>query len=300
MRSLRILQPLGCALVRVLVPLLVRALVLAPLAVSAGPLDCSIGSVSAVSVVYDPTAAGALSASGSLTVNCSKTGGNLDTRYLEIGAGAGLNASGGPNRAASGASLLEYALLRDASLTAAWGDSTGTRLSATVTSVNPASVTLNWWIRFPARQLDPAGTYVDTVTLRLYQGTAPNPSLTDTAPRTASLSVSALIETRCTLSSSPGTLTLAYSSFQATAASASTGFAVLCTLGAPYTASLDAPGGTLLDLNYQLSVSPAGPQTGSGVAQSMSIVGNVAAGQGGSCATASCSASRTHTLTITY
>jgi len=279
---------------------LLCAWVLLPRVAVAGPLDCSFGTISPASVVYDPLSATPVSASGSLTVNCSKSGSNLDTRFLEIGAGTGLNASGSQNRAARGSDLLHYTLARDAGQTLAWGDSAGTRLAATVTSAVPTSVTLNWWIRFPAGQADPAGTYLDTVTLRLYQGTAVNPSLTDTAPRTASLSVSALIESRCAISAAPGTLTLAYTSFQATAASASTGFAVLCTLGTPYTASLDAAGGTLAGLNYQLAISPAGARTGSGAAQPMSIVGTLPAGQAGTCAAASCSATRTHTLTITY
>ena len=286
--------------VRAVIGVLLRAFVLLPLAAAAGPLDCSFGTISPASVVYDPLSATPVSASGSLTVNCSKGGNNLDTRFLEIGAGPGLNAGGSQRRAARGSDRLDYALSRDAGHTLAWGDSAGTRLAATVTSATPTSVTLNWWIRFPAGQADPAGTYLDTVTLSLYQGTSANPSLTDTAPRTASLSVSALIESRCAISAAPGTLTLAYTSFQATAASASTGFAVLCTLGTPYTASLDAAGGTLADLNYQLAITPAGARTGSGAAQPMSIVGSLAAGQAGTCAAASCSASRTHTLTITY
>jgi hypothetical protein len=63
--------------------------------------------------------------------------------------------------------------------------------------------------------------------------------------------------------------------------------------------ALDATSGTILGVNYTLALSAASG-TGTGLAQAYSINGNVAAGQAGTCATGSCTASQARTLTITY
>jgi spore coat protein U-like protein len=269
-------------------------------AVQAGPFSCAIASVSGISLSYNPNASNALVGSGTVTVNCSKTGGNTATRHLEVGAGTGLNATGGQNRAANGSSLLTYALRRDAALTAAWGDTAGSRLAATTTSVNSTTVTLNWWFTAAAGQTVATGTYLDTVTLRLYQSDTPNPSLTDPSPTTATLSIALTVTGQCSLSSPPGAVQFSYTSFQTTPATATSGFAVTCTNGTPYTVALDATSGTLLGLSYQLALSTTGTRVGNGVAQPMSITGSMPAGQSGVCAAATCSASQARTLTVSY
>lgn len=283
--------------------MLVLVLVLAALwsgAVQAGPFSCAIASVSGISLSYNPHASNALVGSGTVTVNCSKTGGNTATRHLEVGAGTGLNATGGQNRAANGSSLLTYALRRDAALTAAWGDTAGSRLAATTTSVNSTTVTLNWWFTAAAGQTVATGTYLDTVTLRLYQSDTPNPSLTDPSPTTATLSIALTVTGQCSLSSPPGAVQFSYTSFQTTPATATSGFAVTCTNGTPYTVALDATSGTLLGLSYQLALSATGTRVGNGVAQPMSITGTMPAGQSGVCAAATCNASQARTLTVSY
>jgi spore coat protein U-like protein len=283
--------------------MLVLVLVLAALwsgAVQAGPFSCAIASVSGISLSYNPNASNALVGSGTVTVNCSKTGGNTATRHLEIGAGTGLNATGGQNRAANGSSRLTYALRRDAALTAAWGDTAGSRLAATTTSVNSTTVTLNWWFTAAAGQTVATGTYLDTVTLRLYQSDTPNPSLTDPSPTTATLSIALTVTGQCSLSSPPGAVQFSYTSFQTTPATATSGFAVTCTNGTPYTVALDATSGTLLGLSYQLALSATGTRVGNGVAQPMSITGTMPAGQSGVCAAATCNASQARTLTVSY
>lgn len=279
--------------------LLALGLVLAGPAL-AGPFSCAIASVSGISLAYDPTSPTALVGSGTVTVNCSKTGGNTATRFLEIGAGTGLNASGGQNRAANGPALLGYALRRDSALATAWGDTAGTRLAASVTSVNPATVTLNWWLTVPAGQPGTAGSYLDTVTLTLYQADTANPALTDTSPTTATLSVALSVTGQCRLSAPPGAVQFSYTSFQTTAATATSGFAVTCTNGTPYTLALDATTGTLLGLNYQLALSATGTRLGNGTAQAMSISGTMPAGQSGTCAAATCSASQVRALTVSF
>lgn len=92
-----------------------------------------------------------------------------------------------------------------------------------------------------------------------------------------------------------------YTSFGGAVASTGGGFSVKCTNGLPYTFSVAAPGGTVAGLTYTLGTSAAGG-TGNGAAQGYSITGSMAAGQGGTCATAGgvCSGTNAHTLTITY
>lgn len=275
---------------------------LMPTPSQAGSLSCAIASVSGISLNYAPASSTALVGSGSITINCSKSGSNSDTRYLEIGAGSGMNASGTQNRAAGPGAFLGYGLRRDAALVAPWSDVSGSRLTSTVTATTATttSVTLNWWIVVPAGQSVPAGTYLDTVTLRLYQDANPNPSLVDLNPGTATASISLNVTSVCSLSSAPANLNFSYTSFQTVASAASSSFAVTCTQGAPYTVALDATSGTLLGLSYQLSLSVSGPQVGTGTARAMSVNGTMAAGQSGTCSAATCSASNLRTITISY
>lgn len=269
-------------------------------AVHAGPLSCALGPVSGFSLAYSPSSPSTLVASGTVALNCTKTGTNTDTRYYELGASSGLNALGSQSQASTGSGFLNYGLYGDASLANAWGDTTSSRLSGSVTTVSSTSVNVSFWFAVPANQWVSSGTYTDTVTVFLYQGPQPKPATVDTSPTTAIFSVTLSVISQCALSSPPGTLLLSYTSFQSAMSTASTNFAVTCTNGLPYTASLDASSGTLLGLTYGLAISPSGTRTGTGVAQNLSIVGTLAAGQSGTCSASSCSASDTRTLTITY
>ena len=266
----------------------------------AGPLSCALGPVSGFSLAYSASSPSMLVATGTVALNCTKTGTNIDTRYYELGASSGLNALGSQLRASSGTGFLNYGLYRDASLANAWGETTGNRLAGAVTTASSTLVNVSFWFAVPASHWVSSGTYTDTVTVFLYQGPQPMPATVDSSPTTASFSVTLSVISQCTLSAPPGTLLLSYTSFQSAASTASTNFAVTCTNGLPYTASLDASSGTLLGLTYSLSISPAGTRTGTGVAQGLSIVGTLAPGQSGICSAGSCTASDTRTLTITY
>jgi spore coat protein U-like protein len=110
----------------------------------------------------------------------------------------------------------------------------------------------------------------------------------------------------------------AYTSFQGGVANATNGgYTVSCTNSLPYTFGLQSgtgaavpPGAATINvtdnavnLAYTLGTSAAGG-TGNGLAQAYSITGTMAAGQGGTCATASCTnaaaTNRTHTLIVNY
>jgi spore coat protein U-like protein len=110
----------------------------------------------------------------------------------------------------------------------------------------------------------------------------------------------------------------AYTSFQGGVANATNGgYTVSCTNSLPYTFGLQAGTGALtppgsgtinvtdnaVNLAYTLGLNAAGG-TGNGAAQSYNITGTMAAGQGGTCAAASCTnaaaTNRTHTLIVNY
>ncbi|MBL8524275.1 MAG: spore coat protein U domain-containing protein [Betaproteobacteria bacterium] len=110
----------------------------------------------------------------------------------------------------------------------------------------------------------------------------------------------------------------AYTSFQAAAATATGGgFSVSCTNSRPYTFGLQAGNGaatppgaatinvtdSAVNLTYDLALSAAGG-TGTGAAQAYSVTGNMAAGQSGTCATATCTnaaaTNRVHTLIVNF
>jgi hypothetical protein len=139
----------------------------------------------------------------------------------------------------------------------------------------------------------PSGTYADLATMTLTYGNGRFGSIA-----TGTLPVSIATPASCQLTTPPGNLVFNYIGFGA-AANASTTYGVTCTSYLPYTMSLDATGGTLLGLAYTLALG-ATDATGSGVEQSFSITGNIAAGQGGTCGTGTCSASQARTLTVSY
>ena len=102
----------------------------------------------------------------------------------------------------------------------------------------------------------------------------------------------------CNLTTAPGNLVFNYTGFGAVA-NASTTYAVTCTTFLTYTMALDAVSGTILGVNYTLALTAASG-TGNGLAQSYGINGAIAAGQAGTCATGTCTASQGRTLTVTY
>jgi hypothetical protein len=112
-------------------------------------------------------------------------------------------------------------------------------------------------------------------------------------------------------------LTLSYTSFQTTAATASTNFSVRCTNGLSYGMALSAAGATddALNLAYELNLSSSATHatgdnasltglTGSSTPSTFYVHGTVTPNQPGTCATTTCTnaaaTNRGRTLTITY
>jgi hypothetical protein len=104
----------------------------------------------------------------------------------------------------------------------------------------------------------------------------------------------------CSLTAAPTDVAFSYTSFQgAPSVATPSSFSVKCTNLRPYTMALDATSGSVIGLNYTIALSAAGA-TGTGIDQTYSITGNMASGQSGNCAGASCTGTDVRTLTITY
>ncbi|MGH6625348.1 MAG: spore coat protein U domain-containing protein [Burkholderiaceae bacterium] len=122
---------------------------------------------------------------------------------------------------------------------------------------------------------------------------------------TATFNVNITLTSACKVNTVP-TAAFTYTSFQATAATFSSAFDILCTNTLPISSvALDSTSVTdsATNLAYTLSLG-AVPATGLGVAQSIAITGSMAAGQAGTCLTSSCTnaaaLNKQRTITITY
>jgi spore coat protein U-like protein len=285
---------------------------------AAHAVTCTTFSSPGWSLIYDPFSALAATTTSSVTVTCSRQAGDVKNLTLTVAAGSGLNA-GTTNQAllAGSGALLQYGNYTDAANTLVWNTG-GSTLSIPLAFGgvgSTATATIPFYAMIPAGQtaLPPSGaaTYIDTVSLQLLNGA--------TAVSATTFPVNVTITPYCSITTAPGALSFAYTSLQGTPAAASSSFGVTCTSTVPYTASLDAYSVTdaAVNLAYTLNLGqtarPAGSAyvpsaplsaTGSGLAQTISIDGTIAAGQSGTCATATCtnaaSANNIRTLTITY
>ena len=271
--------------------ILAACLVLLP-AFAHAAYNCSITSPG-FSAAYVPTAPSTNVTTTDFTITCTRALSDPTTMNWSAGANNGLRPrGGGRNRAAFGRARINYDIYRDAGCGTQW--TSGSPFSGTLdfSGSTSASVTVSYWGCIPAGQGGlRAGTYTDLVTMTLTYG----PFL---ATSTGSFPVDIITPATCNLSTPPGNLVFNYTGFGA-AANASTTYGVTCTSYLPYTMALDATSGTLLGVNYTLSLPVAGG-TGTGLEQSYGINGTIAAGQSGTCGAGTCTASQARTLTITY
>jgi spore coat protein U-like protein len=281
-------------------------LLLAAWAPAQAAINCTV-TTSGFTAVYDTVVNLPNDSQGSYTVSCSRSDLSNDPTSLSytLTANDGVNVTGGRNHAVNGngaANRVEYELYTSPSYSIAWSTTPATSISGTVnfgsTATANASDTRTFYARIPQRQTVNAKTFSDTVTLTLCSSTGTCTG----APYgvTGGLSVTVITTPSCQVSTPPSDLNFTYSSFQAGPSGASTTYAVRCTGGVTYSSGLDATSGTLLGLNYTLSLSNTSTVTGTGVPQSYSISGSIAGGQSGTCNAATCTAAQRRTLTITY
>ena len=236
-----------------------------------------------------------------VTVNCTRGPMDPTTSAYTLRADDGFNpGAGSTNQAVNGtgtANQMAYDLFRIAPGNGAWGYTNASDFAGTINfgGALTASATHVFYSRITAGLNKSARIFTDTVTMRLRYDNGPgNVDVFPTFP------VSINNQSVCLLSTPPGNIVFNYASFQPAAATASTAYAVRCTIGETYTMALDATAGSLLTLNYNLALSNPAGQTGTGFPQNFTINGTMPGGQSGTCAMGTCSSAHTRTLTITY
>lgn len=108
---------------------------------------------------YDPIVAAHLDAATTLSVTC--TNGTAFNLGLDLGAGA----TPSVRLMADGANTLSYTLYRNPGRTLLWGQTIGSDTLAGAGSGSAATIDL--YGRVPMHQTAPAGSYVDTITVRV-------------------------------------------------------------------------------------------------------------------------------------
>jgi len=276
---------------------LAAALVCLAASTANAAFSCNV-SVTSVSLAFAPTVAGTNVMTGSYTINCTRLGSDPNFLNWSLANDNGGAGAGGNNLATLGANSYQYDTYFPGSLTNKWGSGGALRFTGTMNfgASLSASASGSFDVVIVGPQtVRPAGTYSDVVGVRLRNTST---GATIGANPIASFTVQIITSNYCQISVPPGNLDFTYTSFQVAASNANTTYGVRCTL-IPYTMSLDATSGTLLGLNYTLSL-PSPSATGTGFTQTFAINGSIAGSQAGTCATGTCFASQTRTLTITY
>jgi spore coat protein U-like protein len=260
-------------------------------------VSCTVA-VAGFTSVYDETAATNNDNVSSYTLSCTRALADPGTVTYTLAASNGLAPTGINNRANRGSApqqYLSYDLYKDSAYASRWGPTGGNRLSGTIDFGGATAVTLTgtYYARVFALQNTSANrTYVDTVAVTLTYGPL-------SATASANLPVTVLTTSVMQIAVPPGDVAFTYPSFSTTPRTAATTFLVRGTSGLAYTVALDSTSGSVLGLNYTLALS-AGSGTANGALQSFTINGSMAAGQSGTCALGTCSASQARTLTVTY
>jgi hypothetical protein len=267
--------------------------------------------------LYD-SAASMTSLRGDLTINCTRSLlSDPSTVYYSIKADFGGNSTGGVTRNVKNSAVATNNTLLWVLRTGAIGNTTdwgttaavglltgnlsfaGTALATSATINNAYAMgvrgTAGGNPGFPA-----AGTYVDTVTL------APDMSTTSvngpynvTAP-IAHVSFTVGVNPVCVMRAQGPDLTFNYTSFSQTPQTQNSIFQAICSDTLPYSVTVSPPNGTIAGINYTVTRLGNLNRTGNGNSQNANMRVDIAANQSGTCATAVCRGSVTHTVTITY
>jgi spore coat protein U-like protein len=251
----------------------------------------------AITTVFDPDVTADNVSTGTYTITCTRQAGDSATLNWTLGSNNGLHTSRVQNTTGQRYNYDLY--FPPYSSGNKWQDTNATRFTGQMNFGAVGSTLIQsgaFDLGLPSPQTStgkPAGTYSDTVTVTLRNGNT-------TTLDTGTFAVSVITTNSCQLYSPPGNITLNYTSFQVSPATATTTFGVRCTDALPYTMSLDAASGTIVGLPYTLGLSAASGTGTGNLVQTYTITGTIAGGQAGTCSTGTCSGSQTRTLTVTY
>jgi spore coat protein U-like protein len=281
-------------------------------------LACTV-TATGVTGIY--TVSSALDLQGQFVVNCSRPDTNTSAGpyRLYLGINQGETAVTGRNMLRqqttnNAANRLAYSIFRNSTPSGSWtegnGQASGNNTGGLLHTFSFSGSTLSYSQIFPyyfrvAANIPGkvAGIYDDEQVRIQVRNVATTGNVTGTSGTqlaTALFTTNASILSRCYFSITPTPLNMSYVAFAPTPSTGSNNFSVNCTLSTPYTMALSSTSGVLVGLNYSLALS-ATSSVGTGFAENFNVVGTIAAGQAGTCATSSCSAtSAPQTITITY
>jgi len=293
--------------------MLLLAVLLLAASFGAHAYSCTVSSPGFVSV-YDALAATANLNQSAFTLNCTRASGEASTLNYQANTDDGLYNNGANNRAklpTAANTFIKYDFFTTSGLSTNWSKGNkcifgqinfGASLSASQTKTYYSSI--------PAAQTGLAqGAYFDTVTINVaYLGaqTSCQNNATISASGTFPVQISNVPGCQL-LPLPPPSVDFTYTAFQNTAAiAAPSAFSARCSTNLPYTMTLDSSIGVVSGLNYSLSITNrlstavVTGGSGNGAQQDFYIRGSMPGGQAGTCATATCNASDSRVLTISY
>lgn len=243
----------------------------------------------------------------SFTITCNRSSANDPTSLnYSVAVNNGVNNNGTNNFAklTTGTAKLSYDTYTT-SCALLWKNNTTITGTVTWTTTGNATDTRMYWLCVNTPQtVTSQGTYQDTVTMTAtYNGTQ---SVSGDIP------VTFIAPAFCNIAGAPGNITLTYPSFSTADVVQNTTFATQCTTGLPYTLAISPANGTLVGVNYQMTVVASGAAgspsctgaqcsaAGTGVNQPFTITATAPLGQSGTCTIGTCTGTQVHTLTITY
>lgn len=253
-------------------------------------------------------------ANGTATLTCTRAGTDANTLSYRLKADNGLNFDGNRRvRLNATADYLRYSLSRG---TVAGGAATcqdsSTWFAPATGTVDVITGTLNfgaaltqsvtWGYCLRVRvgsggnpNSPTAGVYTDNVNIFAQYPNNDGGALTAPATITYQMAVS----NQCVFNSFPATMNFSYTSFSPAPQVIAQAFNLLCSNALPWSVAVSPASATALGLNYTIAPSPASG-TGTGNNQAVTLTGTIPANQSGTCATANCTVTQNHTVTITY
>jgi hypothetical protein len=140
-----------------------------------------------------------------------------------------------------------------------------------------------------------AGIYTDDFLVTAQYPNSDAGTLSPSVPATYTVGVN----NQCVFNTFPTGMSFNYTSFSPTAQVQTRPFDLRCSNALPWSLAVSPASNVLVGLNYSIAASPASG-TGTGADQVITLTGTIPAGQAGTCATAGCSATQAHVVTITY
>ncbi len=257
--------------------------------------DGNTCTISATNVVFGNYSGAATYVTGTITVKCTS---NV-TYYVGLNAGT-TSGSTITNRRMTGppSALLSYNLTSDASYTANWGNTSATGWVSRIANGNAQALTV--YALIPAKQNVVPGNYTDTIMATVTTGG-------EGGTVSTTFTVTGSVVKGCTISANP----LSFGVYSHTLVNSTSTISVTCTISATYNVGLSAgtatgatvtkrsmtgPGGALLayklfsnsayTINWGNTVGTdtvAG--TGTGLAQTLTVYGQIPAGESGATGT---------------